>query len=410
MFASMPANVALGPLSTLIALYILQIGGGILNVAYAITLSSAITIPAVFLWGYVTDFLNKRKVLIVLSYLLTSFLILSLFFIKNVAGVTLIYAAIAFVGAATGAPMNLLVMETGEKTKWAHNFSVLQMIGTIGSTLGLLASWVVTGVSTLSILLLVLTVSSFISAFLAMILIKDPKTVGKSVSLYDSTQSFLYQLVAIPFMLIKIPNPENIKNFFRFHGFASVEKQFVLIFYLISFIFFFGSAIFNTEYPVGLNLGGVSGSLVFFLMLVSSAIQVVAFKYYDRFTKGFNNRFVSTMSLLGRGLAYIFIGLFFLFLKGLALYAGNLVFFIIGSGVAYAVYYPTSYAILFKTLAGKSKGSTMGIYSAVVGVGTLAGALVSGVLSVSYGFGATFAIAGVFMLLGGYMFKLLPKI
>lgn len=31
-------------------------------------------------------------------------------------------------------------------------------------------------------------------------------------------------------------------------------------------------------------------------------------------------------------------------------------------------------------------------------------------LSVSYGFGATFAIAGVFMLLGGYMFKLLPKI
>ena len=111
------------------------------------------------------------------------------------------------------------------------------------------------------------------------------------------------------------------------------------------------------------------------------------------------------MSLLGRGLAYIFIGLFFLFLKGLALDAGNLVFFIIGSGVAYAVYYPTSYAILFKTLAGKSKGSTMGIYSAVVGVGTLAGALVSGVLSVSYGFGATFAIAGVFMLLGGYMFS-----
>jgi hypothetical protein len=346
----------------------------------------------------------------VLSYLLTSFLILGLFFIKSVAGATLIYAAIAFIGAASGAPINLLVMETVEKTKWAHNFSVLQMIVTIGSTIGLLASWVVTGVSTLSILLLVLTASSFVSALLAITLIRDPKTVGKSVSLYDSAQSFLYQLVAIPNMLIKIPNPENIKNFFRFHGFASVEKRFVLTFYLISFIFFFSSAIFNTEYPVGLNLGGVSGSLVFFLMLVSSAFQVVAFKYYDRFTKGLNSRFVSALSLLGRGSGYIIIGLFFVFFRGLALFGGNLVFYIISSGIAYAVYYPTSYAILFKTLAGKSKGSTMGIYSAVVGVGTLAGALFSGVLSVSYGFGATFVIAGGFMLLGGYMYKLLPKV
>ena len=164
MFASLPANIASNPMSTLIALYILEIGGGILNVAYAITLASAITIPSVFLWGYVTDLLNRRKILIVLSYLFTSFLILGLFFIKSVSGVTLIYAAIAFVGAANGAPMNLLVMETGEKNRWAHNFSTLQMISGLGGTIGLLVAWAVTGVSTLSVLLLVLSISSFISA------------------------------------------------------------------------------------------------------------------------------------------------------------------------------------------------------------------------------------------------------
>ena len=410
MYASLPGALASGPLSTLITLYILKIGGGILNVAYAITLSSAITIPAVFLWGYVTDLLNKRKVLIVLSYLFTSFLIFSLFFIKNVAGATLVYAAIAFVGAASGAPLNLLVMETGEKDRWAHNFSILQMISGIGSTVGLLVAWVVTGVSTLNVLLIVLAGSALISAVLAAKLIKDPKKLGTSISLYDGAQAFVYRLVAMPGMIIKIPNPENIRNIFKFHGFASNEKRFVLVFYLISFIFFFSSAIFNTEYAVSLNFGGFSESLIFFLMLISMVVQTSIFYYYDRFTKSINNMVVSSISLLGRGSGYIFVGLFFVFFRGIAFIAGNFIFYILASGIAYAIYYPTSYAMLFKTLAGKRKGSTMGVYSAVIGVGTLAGALVSGGLAVAYGFGMTFIIAGGMTMLASYMFRFLPGI
>ncbi len=409
MIASLPANIASNPMSTLIALYILKIGGGILNVAYAITLASAITIPSVFLWGYVTDLLNKRKALIVLSYLFTSFLMLSLFFIKNVSGVTLVYAAIAFVSAANGAPMNLLVMETDEQSRWAHNFSTLQMISGVGGTIGLLVAWAVTGVSTLSVLLLVLSASSFISAAMAAMLITDPKKIVQGPSLYDSAHMFIYRLVAIPNIIIRIPNPQNIKNFFRFHGFASVEKRFVLMFYLISFVFFFGTAIFNTEYPVGLEYRGISESLVFFLMLISMAIQTIIFYYYDYFTKHHKNKVIAGLSLLGRGSGYIFVGLFFVFFRGIALYSGNLVFYIISSGIAYAVYYPTSYAMLFNTITGKGKGSTMGIYGAVIGLGTLLGALASGWLTVAYGFGLTFITAGALMLACSYMFRLLPK-
>lgn len=408
MFASLPANLATGPLSTLIVLYILQIGGNILSVAYAITLSSAITIPSVFLWGYLTDLLNRRKILIFFSYLFTSFLVFGLFFIKSVAGATLIYAAIAFVGAASAAPINLLVMETGEKDRWAHNFSILQMISGLGTTIGLLVAWAVTGVSTLDVLLLVLATSSLVSALLALKLIKDPKKLGTSASLYDGVHAFMYRLVAIPNMIIKIPNPENFKNLFKFHGFGSSEKKFVITFYIISFIFFFGSAIFNTEYPVGLKFGGVSESMVFFLMLISMVIQTLIFHYYDSFTKDLTNKVVSALSLFGRATGYIFVGIFFILFKGIALYAGNFIFYILASGVAYAVYYPTSYAMLFKTLAGKGKGSTMGIYSAVIGIGTLLGALVSGGLTVSYGFGFTFVVAGALMMVCSYMFRLLP--
>ena len=156
MLASLPANVAAGPLSLLVTLYILELGGGALNVAYAMTLSSAITIPSVFLWGYITDLLNRRRVFIVVSYLSTALLILSLFFVKSVFAVTIIYAAVAFTWAANGAPLNLLVMENAEENRWARNFSVLQTISGAGATLGYLIAWIVTGVSTLNMLLAIL--------------------------------------------------------------------------------------------------------------------------------------------------------------------------------------------------------------------------------------------------------------
>ena len=48
MIPVLPANLAAGPLSTFIALYILQVGGDALSVAYTFTLASAIAIPSVF--------------------------------------------------------------------------------------------------------------------------------------------------------------------------------------------------------------------------------------------------------------------------------------------------------------------------------------------------------------------------
>ncbi len=410
MYASLPANLATGPMATLITLYILQLGGGVLDVAYAITLSSAVTIPAVFFWGYFTDLLNKRKLFVVLSYLLTSLLVISLFFEKDVAGVTFIYALMAFAAAAAVAPLNLLVMETGTENRWAHNFSVLQMLAGAGTTIGLVVAWIVTGVSTISYLLLVLFISSIVSALMAIKMIKEPKNVGMQVSLYEGSRSFMYRLVGIPNMIIRIPNLQHITNLFRFHGFRSVERRFVILFYVISFVFFLGTGIFNTEFPVGLKLGNMSESLIFFIILISTVVQTAVFHYYDSFARGHNTRVVSGLSLIGRGSGYLLVGLFFILFRGLAFYIGIPIFYVLAAGVAYAVYYTTSYSMLFRTLSGKGKGSTMGIYSAVIGVGSLSGALLSGGLVVEYGFGVTFIMAAALMFLCSYMFRILPRV
>lgn len=410
MLPVLPANLAAGPLSTFIALYILQIGGGILNVAYTLTLASAIAIPSVFLWGYLTDILNRRKMLIVLSYLLTALLILSLFFIKNIYAVASIYAAITFVWSASGVPLNLLVMENQDKNEWAKNFSLLQTISGIGTTLGLLVSWIVTGVSTLNMLLVVLAAFAFLSAFLAARLISEPKISKMKMSLHDGIHSFMYRLVAIPNMLIRIPHPEAIKNLFRFKGLKSIQKNFVMVFYIISFVFFFGTAVFNTEYVVGLKLYGMSESIIFLLSLIGMVAQTTIFFYYGKLTKDHEEAAVAVSSLFGRGSSYLAMGVIFLFFtRGPIFYIGNFLFYMIAIGIAYALYYPTSYDMLFKTLDGRGKGSAMGLYGAIAGVGTLTGTFASGILSLDYGFGMTFIIAALLMYSCSYMFKILPK-
>lgn len=410
MYSSLPSNLAIGPLSTLIPLLIIEVGGGILEVAYAITLASAITIPAVFFWGFMTDFLNRRKVFIVFSYLFTTLLIASLFVINSVLGIIVIYSLIAFIGAATAAPMNLLVMETGNRGRWAHNFSLLQMLAGLGATIGLLASWIITGFLDLQILIIALTLSSLASTLLAAKLTVEPAHSKKRISLNDGIHSFLYRLVAVPSILVRIPNPLTIGRAFRFTGLEGAKKKFIIIFYLISFIFFFGTSMFNTEYPVALRYHGLSSSGVFFVMLFAMAIQTTVFFYYDYLTKKLSRRAVPSLSLALRGVAYFIVGIVFMAFGGGLFNLGNIIFYTIASGVAYAIYYPTAYAIFFNTISGSGKGGIIGIYTGLAGTGTFAGALVSGGSVVSYGFGATFIIAALLMLLCSYMFGRLPKV
>ncbi|MHB1830102.1 MAG: MFS transporter [Candidatus Micrarchaeaceae archaeon] len=410
MLSIIPANIAYGPLSILITLYILKLGGGILDVSYAITLSGMISIPAVFLWGFVTDLVNKRKALIVFPYFLTGVLIAGLLFIKNIYGIIVLYAVISFVNAATGAPINLLIMENGKKSIWTHNFSLLQTLASLGATVGYVIAWIITGVASLGILIIVLAISSVVSAFIAQGTISDPGSLEKGVSINKSMNYFLYRLVGIPHMVVRIPNPMNIKKWFEFRNIASDKRGLVIAFYAISFIFFFGSSIFNTEYPVGLRLGGLTESAIFFIVFSTMVIQTLTFYYYDNFTRNLNIKAASWLALLLRGSSYVLIGVVFVGLKGFDFFTGNFLFYIMASGVAYAIYYPTSYAILFKTLGSKGRGSAIGIYSSLIGIGTFTGSLVSGGLAVTYGFGLTFVVGGVLMLACSIMYRRLSDV
>jgi MFS family permease len=138
--AVLPFNITMGPVGTLIQLLILNLHGTVIDIGIAVTLFNAVGVPSAIVWGFVTDRFHRRKPTIVLSYLVTAGVLVSFLFANSGYAVSLLYALFSFVSSASTTPLNLLIMETERKQKWATAFARFSMITSIGNTVGLMLS------------------------------------------------------------------------------------------------------------------------------------------------------------------------------------------------------------------------------------------------------------------------------
>ncbi len=59
----LPFNMAVGPVGTFAQLYILELGGSVVDVSLAVALYNLVSIPSLMLWGFVTDRVYKRRLM-----------------------------------------------------------------------------------------------------------------------------------------------------------------------------------------------------------------------------------------------------------------------------------------------------------------------------------------------------------
>jgi predicted MFS family arabinose efflux permease len=103
---------------------------------------------------------------------------------------------------------------------------------------------------------------------------------------------------------------------------------------------------------------------------------------------------IATQSVTLRGMCYGLLGITFVAFPGVLFLFPSLVLYAIAAGVCFGVYYTASNTMVFNSIAGRNHGSSLGVYSAVVGIATTAGSLLSGLTSVYLGFDVTFLLAG----------------
>jgi MFS family permease len=404
MSSVLPFNIALGPVGTLVQLLILNFNGTVVEVGLAITLFNAVSVPAALFWGFVTDRFQRRRLLIVLSFLVTALILVLFLFARTGYWVSFLYALFSFATTASTTPLNLLVMETERKPKWASAFAKFSMISSVGQAVGLLLGIVWSVYLSLNYLVVPLAVLSLVSAGLAGFLIKEPEIVFERQVLVMHKPSFFHRLRHSPYLFLGIPRAHHFKRIFM-NLRHELTRHTPLLYLAISF-FFLSAGIFNTSLIPALEANGISSLLIFAVIMLGMVVQIVSFRFAGPYIERKSLVKTAVGGLVLRAVGYGALGVFAYLFTGIWFLIPVLIFYPLSSGIAYSIYYTASNTMIFNTLSPKRNGSYLGVYSAMAGVATMGGSFASGFLSFYLGFYVTFLISATFLGVAAWLLSL----
>ena len=411
-YSVFPVSIATGPLGTMVQLYLIALNGQALGTIYgglAAAVYNGVSIPAALFWGVTIDRLHKRKGLIALSYALIAVALVSYYFDSTTTGTIGRYGVISFVSLASATPLNLLIMETEHKSRWAGTFAKLSMVSSVGNVAGLLVStlWTDALPNQLVLLFVPLGALAVTSSAMSMALIQEPSFILERETVAARRPSFFARLLANPVFFVTIPSFQDFKRAFR--GLRSTLTRSVPLFYISTILFYLSSGLFNTSFVPAMHLFSMPDQEVFAVILAGMVVQTVAFHYAGNFVGARSLITTSIQGLMLRGWAYVGIGAAAVVLAGPLFAVSALVLYPVAGGVAFAVYYTSSNSMMFTPVQSKSAGAALGVYSAVVGIASMLGSFASGFISVYDGYYATFVLSGVLLFAAVAVVGRLPK-
>jgi MFS family permease len=407
MYLNIPYQIAYGTLSSLVILYILDLHGSVIDASYAITFSNALWVLASIFWGRLIDTYNRRRVFIALSFIGLIGSLLAMYAFRSIIMIIVSYGVLSFMITANSMPMNLLIMETNSKERWAEGFSRLQMFMALGGMAGFMLVTFLSGFVGIGIIMLAL-VPFAVAALLMTGLIKEPARLLERRSLLGSVHAFNSHLITSRFIFLRKMTIDGTRAFIAKLSTSKLlrmpAKTNLNMLYAATLTFYVSATIFNTAYPAGLRFKGLDNFQVLLVLLMGYIIQTMAFYNSGRFAERRGNKLgVATTSLEVRGVGYAALGVIFLVLGGAANFVGGFILYPIAAGMAYALFYTAFNTILFEALGDEKRGRKLGVYSGMAGLGSLAGALMAGYLSFYIGYWFAFILAGILAVAAGYL-------
>jgi hypothetical protein len=278
-----------------------------------------------------------------------------------------------------------------------------------GNVVGLMIStlWAQFFPSDLVLLFVPLSAFALLSSGMALVMIHEPEFVLERETVALRKPSLISRLRANPVFFIGIPSAWDFKRAFR--GLRSGLLSYVPLFYLSTILFYVSAGLFNTSFVPAMHFYSMPDQEVFAVSLAGMVVQTLAFQRAGDFV---NKRSLITSSIQGlllRGWSYLAIGVAAFLVTGPLFAVSALLFYPLAGGLAYAIYYTSSNTMMFNTVKTRTAGSALGVYSAVVGLATMAGSFVSGFISVYSGYYVTFALAGILLFVTVAVVSRLPK-
>ncbi len=386
-----PINAAIGGFSTLLPLYIINIGGTVIDVGNIVSAYSLTLIPSSILWGIAVDRKEKRKPFVTYCYLGTTVLLVAGFFLTDVNALLLLYVCYAGISAAANPAVTILLMEYSPKKKLSMIFAKYSSLTLLGTALGTIPGVFWTNCFPLRAYFLLCAIFSGISTILAARYLVEPAFPLEQRAVALSQESFVTKLRTVTMIFITIPSLEDIKSFGKMM--RSVFTRHVPLLYLSFFLFFTASSLFFTSYTPFLKSREMGDSGVFIVFTTLYILQAVIYPITGRACERFGEDQVAVSALWLRtvGLLAAFTTVLLMLHNSTLMIASIVSIAMIGAGFAF--FNTSSSVLLFRTLPHGKQGELLGIYSALTGIAAFAGAIMSGYLSFNTGYAVTFVVA-----------------
>ncbi len=391
--AFVPVNAATSGLGVALPLLILiPLHGAWTDVALAAGLFNGVVIVASMFWGWVSDRFPTRRKLLLLNYLGFGVLYLGLAAVHTHAELPLLLTLYAVVGAISPAgtsASNLLILEKFTPSERPSAYASFQLMSILGSVGGLLAGvvWLDENLA-LSPFLILLAALAFASVAAVWFGIRDsphPRTTRHVAADPAGLASRIRHSLAfhgpVPFFPVR-PDLSR-AGWGRLRRWAREEAHHELPLILgASFLFNLTSNLFNITYTPYLYAAGLGASSIFLVNLANNATQGLAYPSSGTLTGRLGANPLVREASYARSLGYFAVaGLTFVpLVAGAVLFANLIAYAILGAAIAF--YSTASSILLFRALEGREAGTLLGVNSALGGIAAIAGAALSGALSV----------------------------
>ena len=390
-----PINAAIGGFSTLLPLYVISLGGTVIDVGNIVSAYSLALIPSSILWGLAVDRKPRRIPFVTYSYLGITILLAAGFFATEVTTVLLLYVCYAIVSTVASPAVSLLLIESCPKKDWSMTFAKYSSLTLVGMVLGAIPGIFWTSFFPLRTYFLLCAFFAAVSVILATKYLVEPEFVLERKVVALTQESLVAKLRTVTMIFITIPSLEDIKSFWRLV--RSVFTRYLPLLYLSFFLFFTAGNLYFTSYTPFLKSRQMADSGVFVIFSTLFILQAAIYPITGRACRRFGEDRVALSALWLRTAG---------FLAGivavvLVLRNSDLLLASAGSiamiGTAFAFYNTSSSVLLFRSLTMGKQGELLGIYSALTGIAAFGGAIVSGYLSFNFGYGATFMSATILL-------------
>jgi len=166
---------------------------------------------------------------------------------------------------------------------------------------------------------------------------------------------------------------------------------------------FFGGALFFTPLPIAMLDYGTAQNMIFLIFFVNSSIAAVSYPIVARLSERWHSSRLVTYAAFSRFFLFLAIAIAFIFPDKLTPFFMMPLLGIFG--FTWAIIAVCGVALVPKLSAPTKECEGMGIYNAVIGLGSVIGAIMGGITAYTWGYVPTFILSAITVAIGGHFFS-----